>query len=186
MKKKLPAPEIKINGLCLTEKRSEHKESGGGLRQDRYFCGTITINKKSLPLEVHLMKFAEGWGPDWYMSANIGDKKPDAFCPHKHALAETCAICDGNQGRGAGPIYSGDTGWATFLAVKPVMEKLGFKITEYTITGHGGWYCFDVYVETLVAQYRKVSRRQFYHEEYQEVLCPVHGKYLMKRIECSL
>jgi hypothetical protein len=195
---------IKVDHLDIHQKGEMRKATDPeNPRSDVDFNGTITINGRKLPFELHLFRVdKQGWQiGKWYASMKINEKPRSEWKNREEVeekgmlksipfpdLPENCCYCHKES----------DVSFAVAAVVHKYLNDRGFEIAagignQRIRVGRGKykmseapWWLFDLYVDSQGPVKYGKSRRTFYHKETRDVVCPVHGAYRLEKEESSL
>ena len=169
LRRGLPQIPIIVTNVVLkeTERHGDYNDPKQGRRADVYFGGSITVNGKILPCEVHLLDKG-GWEKgSWYVTMNANENKHWNKVPTKDIL-------------NALPEQDGYVGKAFAQAIFPILIEKGFKLAKYN------WWLMDVNCDKQGEQIAGERTRQFYYKQRRQITCPVHGEFIQETEESSL
>jgi len=186
LRRGLPQIPVNVTNVTLkeTERHGDVNDPEKGNRADVYFGGTITVNGKVLPCEVHLFRVdKEGWNKgSWYVTMSVNENKNwnenvstrDMF----DALPEHCKECHKES-------YVGK---AFAEAVFPLLRSKGFNLAPGV--GYRGqncdWWMMDVTCDKQGERIAGSRSRRFTYKQRRQVTCPIHGEFIQETEESSL
>ncbi len=184
LRRGLPQIPINVSNVNLTE-----RERFGSLpeRADVYFEGTVTVNSRVMPCEVHLFRVdKDGWqAGHWYVTMDLNQDKDwrknhtDYRNDFDNILQEQCHECHKDS-------YVGK---ALAAAIHPVLVSKGFKLAE-GIGDRGGkspWWLMNVYTDGQgEREVMKGRARMFHYKQRRNIVCPIHGEFVQETEESSL
>ena len=185
----LPQIPVNVTNVALKETQRLGDLSGPDKRADVYFGGTITVNGRLLPVELHLFRVdKDGWqSGSWYTTLNVNENKnweKDAIArgvPKRdvfYHFPQYCKECHKES-------Y---VGIALAKAIFPMLREKGFNLASGI--GYKGrpcdWWLMDITVDKQGERIVGGRARQFTYKQRQQVTCPIHGEFIQETEESSL
>lgn len=167
--------------LALTEKAEPghywHGNPKYAERKDHYFAGTVVVNGKEIPTNLHVMT-ADGSIVDdvggWYVTAELNRPKKVYDLENNKRLAKECDRCCGGDGIMTRESKS-ETAVALAQVLFPWLAGMGYQIKRSS--KKGGWWLFDCFGTVIKEEYKKGG---WWHTWTYDIDCPVHGRVSVK------
>lgn len=187
LRRGLPQISIDVTDITLkeTERHGNYADPTKDNRADVYFEGTMTVNDRVLPCEVHLFRIdKKGWqAGSWYVTMSVNERKNwrEGVAPRDvvDAFPEHCHECHKDS-------YVGK---AFAKATFPILQRMGFSLAS-GIGAEGSksdWWLMDVSCDSQGERKAMNARtRMFYYKQRRLIVCPIHGEFIQETEESSL
>lgn len=189
-------PEVLVQKIVVNDFKLTETDRHGALpeRADVTFTGTITINGRTMPCELHLFRSdKEGWAiGKWYASMDINKQPHPQFKDYPtgedymNAMPTECYYCH-KESKVAKAVAKVIHKWLNGMGYE-IADGIGHRVVRKGVAQctRAPWWLFHLWCDSAGPIEYGESKHRFYHTESREVVSPVYGKYTKVTNESSM